>query len=79
MDGTLYGMGQKYGWVIRSFDQLRLLKTILGLNMFTSTVMCYGECGRFPMALSIFCKVIKYLANLNVKHGNCIAVKQTFL
>ena len=32
--------------------------------------MCYGECGLFPMALSIFCKVIKYLANLNVKTLN---------
>ena len=64
-DGLVKPIWVRNMGVIGSLDcvekvQLRFIKTILGLKMSTSTVMCYGECGRFPMALSIFCKVIKY-------------------
>ena len=55
--------------------QLHFIKTVLGVKLNTSSLMCYSECGRFPMQLSIFCKIIKYLVNLNLKNENTIVSK----
>ena len=54
---------------------LRFIKTILGVKLNTSTLMCYGDCGRFPMQLAIQCKVIKYLVNLNHKQESNLVSK----
>ena len=54
---------------------LRFIKTILGVKLNTSTLMCYGNCGRFPMQLAIQCKVIKYLVNSNHKQESNLVSK----
>ena len=58
---------------------LKYLKYILGLKQSTPTCMVLGETGRYPLSMSIKCRMISYWSKLicqkestNIIHMVCI-------
>ena len=56
-------------WGVENLDlieklHLRYCKYVLGLKMSTPSVMIYGETGRFPLDISVKCRLIGYWIKL---------------
>lgn len=55
--------------------QLHFIKNTLGVKYNTSTVAMFGECGRFPLYLSNYCKAIKYWLHLkSLPNSNIVKI-----